>query len=292
MKDRIMFFESEHVYYYNEKKVPSATRIIKRMSKAFDGDYWATFKAIKDVFPEEMAIEKGKHMDGAKCKVKPFKTVEYSDLILNPILEANPGKVAEYFKKRAEYLAAWNYKRDIASFRGTRFHVEQERLDREQGGRINPWTGKFAKHVNSKMDLSECDNYSLVEDLADLEDGYYTELLLFDHDLNYCGQADMVWIESGRKYRYFYIDDHKTNEEKPKKSAPNRYYSPLSAMYASKHNNYMMQSNLYAHTLVRAGYRCKGLAYTWYDGYDSKKSIREEFKYDPKLMKKVCENFL
>lgn len=286
MKDKIIFFESEHVYYLNGKKVPSVGSILKRMKYPYNSNYWLAYKALQDTLPTQFQARK------EFTKAKHYHHDNFTEKVINPVLADHPEIAKDYFEKRKEYINLWDFKRDNAAFRGTRFHKIMEDADREAGGRINPWTGNFCKHINSKMDLSTCDNYAIKEKLYDLEDGYYTELLVFDHELGICGQADMVWIETIGRYRYIWINDWKTNEKKPGKGGMDSYLPPFEKLKASKHQGYEFQINLYAYMLYRAGFKVKNLGYEWVKGYNPETTELVEFKFDKKVMEKICKTFL
>ena len=62
-----------------------------------------------------------------------------------------------------------------------------------QGWEINPYTGtKLRVHRFEK----KYDNQSIVDNLIDLPDGCYPELLIWDLEYGICGQEDKVYIET------------------------------------------------------------------------------------------------
>lgn len=286
MKDRIMFYDSGHSYYLNGIRVPSVGQVIHRLFNDFEADYWLTYKAVKDVFPKEF--------DRIKSETKPKINVQSSqdslNRLLNPILTSASSEQLKSFREaRITYRHAWDYKRDTAAFKGSRFHKQEEDASRALGARMNPWTAELVPHVNSVMDLSECDNYALTERLEDLKDGFYTELLIFDHELGICGQADLVWIDTIGGKRVVYISDFKTNEKKPPKTDLKRMVDPFGYLYDSKHEHYRVQISLYAYMMERAGFHVEHIAYEWIKNYNPESAQLIELKYDSLEISKMVD---
>lgn len=246
--DRIVFFNDSHTYWLGERKMPSVGSFIKRYFPPFDEEYWIMHTAFKELYGEDYK----RHFSAFKS-FKPPAT----GLFRKWIRRTPPSQLHQL---KTEIAHRWERKRIESAFTGTQTHSNLESQAYGQGSMINPWLNQEFK-VHPPRDL-RYDNESYGLDLSKLEDGAYLELLVFDTDLRYAGQADVVYIETVDGIRFIDIDDYKTNEKKPSKSDPQKMYEPFEAHYASKHMRYTMQLNCYAYLLSTHGFIPRNMQYT------------------------------
>lgn len=107
-----------------------------------------------------------------------------------------------------------------------------------------------------------------IEDLYQLIDGTYLELLIWSNELGIAGQADKVIIETIGEDRFVTIIDYKTNKEiknynylNKRDGTPviNEYLlAPVNHLCNCNYNLYQLQLNLYAYLLVQFGFKIKG----------------------------------
>lgn len=260
---KIIHFSNPHSYWLGDEKWDSVGHWISKFFPDYDEEFWSTHKALEELFGDEY-IE----------HYRSFKTYKPNPDYLFPkfLLKLPP---SDFLITKKKILQKWERKRNNSNFRGTKFHTMLEERAYDQGYLINPWDQ--LKYPIVKFD-KEFDNESLVENLIDLPDGGYVELLVYDKEMRVCGQIDEAYIQTIGKKRYLDINDHKTNEKKPEKSSPERCYAPFNDQYASKHFRYTFQLNLYAHIMERAGYTVRNQAYTHYESYDESKKTRVDLE--------------
>ena len=269
-ENQIIFFNDSHTYWKNGQKLRSVSYFIDKLSKEFESDYWLTHKALQAIYGEEYQ----NHYNSFKYRGKEGRLFQVispdQDLLFNPFIER--GDLNQINIVKEEIATKWLFKKILTQWRGSKLHKEIELSSIEKGSEQNPFTGKDVELVHS---TKEWDNQSLAENLYDLKDGYYPELLVFDPVHLICGQADAVFIETVGDQRFVDINDHKTNEKQPEKSNMNRMNAPLDHLSDSKHNRYMIQVCLYAGLLSKHGFIPRNVGYTWYKDYeiDSKKLI-------------------
>jgi ATP-dependent exoDNAse (exonuclease V) beta subunit len=148
---------------------------------------------------------------------------------------------------------------------------------------INPWTNdEFPLHQWDK----KFDNEAWPGELSDLPDGAYSELLVYNLELNVAGQIDMCFIERKGKKKLAWIGDYKTNEKKPPTSDLDCGIGPLSHLNASKHSRYAMQLSMYAYILEKAGFEIQQIGYSFYKNYE-KEAVEH---IETPFLREECEN--
>src|SRR5688572_6592674 len=199
--DKIVFFADSHTYWLGDQNLPSVGSVIKRFVPAFKSDYWLTHKTL---------VELGG--DKYMTHYRSFKTMSPpADKLFGPWIAKFPLSKFKATKLKIQHM--WDRKRYESQHRGKLFHAVVEEKTFSDGFLINPW-GDKKFHVEKFEKFY--DNESLMMDLYKLPDGAYPELLIFNLDMPIAGQADEVFIETIKGKRYIDINDHKTNEEKPK----------------------------------------------------------------------------
>src|SRR5690606_14825577 len=148
--------------------------------------------------------------------------------------------VEDFVIEKQNILDAWDLKRDNSCEFGTEFHLEQEEESYITGICLNPFDNKHYKTFHKESPI-DCSNATICQNLYDLEDGYYPELLIHHPDEILCGQSDKVFIETVGNIRYVDIDDYKTNEKISKsgmwnedEKRPINFLEPISHIPCSK----------------------------------------------------------
>lgn len=249
---KVVFFSDGHSYWIGNHKLKSVGYFIKPCFPDFDEQYWLTHSALKEMYGE-IYMEARREIGGFKPEP------------LDIFPKFVRGIDDDFFKIRDRLAEEWERKRNEFAYKGTKFHNDREKEAYDRGFLINPFTNERFEVVSHEK---EYDNESITLNLWTLKDGAYLELLVFDLDLGIAGQIDEVYIKTLEGKRYIWINDHKTNEKKPSKSAPDYCFKPLESYRASKHLQYNLQISLYARLLERAGFEVEGIAYTFYKDYD------------------------
>lgn len=273
--DKVIFFKDDHSYWYNQRRLKSVGSVIKTVTPPFKEGYWLTHSVLKEAFGDEYK----EHYRSFKQFAPP------ANKLFGPFISRM--NASQFMNLKQKYRDQWDFKRSNSALLGTRFHDVKESGHYESGEMINPWTGyKFPTIVFEK----EYDNESLALNLFDLEDGGYSELLVFDLELGIAGQADQVFIETVRGKRYIDINDYKTNEKKPSKSSPEYCLPPFENQYASTHFKYTLQIGSYAYLLERHGFIPRTIGYTHYKNYNPLETTQEILVYEKAGISKVMLN--
>jgi len=164
----------------------------------------------------------------------------------------------ELYPKIKELTDAWEATGNKARTFGTAIHKVKELSDIAKGYTWNHLDGLYYNIINPPKSF---DNQSLVDNLYDLEDGCYPELLLFDDETKTAGQSDKVYISTVRSKRIIHISDYKTDAKilyKPEFYEPGVGYksflNDLSHLRACNFNEYSVKMSIYARILEKAGY--------------------------------------
>lgn len=173
--------------------------------------------------------------------------------------------------KIKEILGKWDNKGDVSRDVGTMIHDEKEQAEVETGFAVNEFNGKKYPLMNgdkSKRDIAPAD-------LSQLEDGYYNELIVYNHDRKIAGRIDRLFIETIGGYRYIDIGDWKTDEEirmLPKffDHVNSRYetlHPPLNHLLNTNFYVYSIKLSLYAWMLEQYGFTARhiGITHVLYD---------------------------
>lgn len=151
----------------------------------------------------------------------------------------------------------WKLKNQQACEAGTELHLEKEKETLSQEEHF------IAEGVFLPLGIDATN----VEDLYQLPDGIYTELLVWDNFLAIAGQADKVIIQTINNIRYVDIEDYKTNEEikqwnyidrNNKKIINENLLFPLDHLCNCNYWLYQLQLNMYGWLLEQFGFKFRG----------------------------------
>lgn len=235
--NHIVTFQEEGHLYTNEigENYISATTIIKNFSKEFDGPYWSTYKAIKDVLV-------GKNQwDIYKINVGGWENV----------VEAwsnRPVHLDEVLDRAQEYITMWKKEGIEAAEKGTKEHLKREEeilsQDRVYG------SSKFTKDK-----LFEVSKESLMKPNFEGNSIHVENILWTDH-FKVAGMVDRV----EREGVYLDIKDYKTNKQIDKTGfRGEKMLHPLSEILNCNFNHYTLQLSLYGWMLEQLGYKVRSL---------------------------------
>lgn len=221
----IAFVEETHRYYdvtNPEAVFTSVTTMIHNYTQPFDGDFWASYKALEKILPFE---------EWSKIK----------SAMLNTHKIPNSISVDEklFQKEKQQILDTWEKEKNEACERGTKIHADLENSFYEK--KTNIQLSKY--EVGGKFECKK--GY----DKLDLENGLYPEYLIYNKKLGLAGQIDLL-IKKGNN---IVILDWKSNKEiktksffnqKTKSSVKMKY--PLNNLDDVNYWHYTMQLSTYA----------------------------------------------
>lgn len=281
----VFFLADDHSYWVDEnsvlkdnpipkkagliRQIPSVGKLYGRFFPEFEVDYWLTNGALKALIPEKLAEKR----DG---RIKPPAEEVFPELLAM----VDP---ADFFNERAKLEEFWAFKRQNSAFLGTKFHTMMENEAKSNGYIVNPWNGEVFDLVQWEK---QYDNEAYPGDLADLPAGGYSELLVYDLELNVAGQIDMCFIKRVGKRKLISLGDFKTNEKKPDRSGMDYGTGPLEHLMDCKHNRYAMQLSMYAYILEKAGFEVQEIGYSFYKNYEKEAVEHVEVPF----LREECES--
>jgi hypothetical protein len=268
----IIFKEEDHTYWIEQSQGISVTTLISQFSEPMDEPYWHTNGAFKKVLGEDQlkALKKD-YLKSIYLWKMPFIMKPPRTFFDKLSYYVNPD---EFFEAKNEVKQEWK----DAGILGTKFHKEIEDELYKSKLAINPHTQKEVKVIIVDKTF---DNENIVDDLYDLEDGCYVELLVwgkFDN-IYVVGQIDLAFIETIDGVRYVDVDDHKTNKKLGKKESYYKFNEPFQHLSASKLVKYQLQQSMYCYLLELAGYTVRNLSITHYTDYDVNTAKQYTFEY-------------
>lgn len=246
---KVSFTEDGHLY--NSGDYLSVTTLIGKFENPFDQQFWSLYKAYERVLGEAEFKRVKKICNG-------FKSVTF----WNYLREQVPDNIVQH--TRQLILDEWLQTNSDACELGSKYHKQREIISNILKKEINPTTKKLFDTFVKKEDKSLPDNYTITDNLYNLPDGYYPELLIYNEEAKLAGQADKVFIETIRGVRYVDIDDYKTNKKITIENKFASFLPPIQHIQESKFHLYELQLSLYALMMEMFGYTVR---YTCFHHY-------------------------
>ena len=261
----IIFKEKNHSYTFKKERYTSVTTVIKKFTPRFNTKYWSEYKAL------ERLLTKDKFIDFKKKRLSKF----------DAIISVTP----QAFELETKLIKEeWKENSIKATKRGNKYHNEKEKQSYEKGTEFNVFNQKDYKVF--KRDRVSTINSSITDNLFDLEDGYYPELVIWNHDYKIAGQADKVYIETDGELRYIDIGDYKTNKKITKSNYFEKMKSPISHLDACHLTKYGLQLSMYGWMLEQFGFFIRDLSFD-HINHDNK-----ETRYNVPYLKSEVESLL
>jgi len=246
----------------NHNKYISVTTLIHKYVPEFKADYWATYKAIKDVLGYS-EFARYKRRAGNWEKVVPYH-------------KANPNVLARYAVaielKKQWYFDEWDRVRDNACELGSAIHNELEgaayHSQQIRGNEIN--------YIVSQ------DNILALQDFSN--NRVYPELLIYNDEYMVAGQADKVFKEGD----YVDIHDYKTCKSIDTEGFRGEtLLDPVKHLQNANYWIYSLQLSMYGFMLEQCGYKVRNLEMHWIYGDDPESNVRDKVKtFNLKYMQK------
>lgn len=259
----IEFYDDNHSYWHGDQKLKSVGYWIKTFTPEFDENYWLTYKVFQKLYPDEFSEA-----------IKKYGYKAESSILFTPFIKKTKPSVLVTEKEQLKWQ--WEKKSVISRTKGTAFHRYMEEKHKSSEHEVSIFDRKeYICHWNAKT----YDNESIANNLFDLADGSYSELLVWNLDIGTAGQIDKVYIETIGLKRYVDIKDYKTNEEKPDTKCYDKFLYPIDNLCSNNHNKYAFQLSFYGWILEQFGFKVRNLAYQWHQDYDPKKYSIIEVPY-------------
>jgi len=243
--------------YTNTKtsnKYVSVTTLIHNFVPPFKADYWATYKAIKDVLGEATFGRFKRRAGGWESVVGYYGK--------------HPNLLAQYTVaielKKQWYFDEWDRVRDNACELGSAIHNELEgaayHSQQIRGDEVN--------YIVSQ------DNILALQDFS--SNRVYPELLIYSDEFMVAGQADKVFKQGN----YVDIHDYKTCKAIDVEGFRGEtLLDPVSHLQNANYWIYTLQLSMYAFMLEQCGYTVRNLEMHWIYGDNPETSnVRDKVK--------------
>lgn len=198
IKNYMRFDPIPHKYYNNQNELyVSVTQLIEHYKQEFEEEYWSYYTAYRKV----LGYDKDTFKEYVKAKGIRYGTNKSID---NIFYLANQDGISKELLKQAKQAVKdeWKDTNKQATDKGSNFHNRKETSDDYQ----KVFTEKVftARTVNEDLwNLDRPDYFN------SLEDGWYREIKLVNHNHKLAGTIDELFIETIDGIRYVDINDWK-----------------------------------------------------------------------------------
>lgn len=224
----VSYFDDEHVYYSNGKKMISVTTLKKKFMEPFDKEYWAIHEALKRLFPQPKGADR-RVLSHARRSI-PNQHIAVDGLIL----KAHEWK-SKYLQEYNKVIFDWEAISLAKRTRGTEIHRYLE-------------IGTYGKYDTSER-ITACDKF--------LTDKAYQvpvalELVVASRCRRLAGQLDRLTYDpliEGLELGDYKIDESITFSDDWGK----KMKAPFEYLDHTEGNGYIVQLNTYRQCLEDAG---------------------------------------
>jgi len=226
-------------------KYTSVTTLIHKFVPEFKSDYWATYKALKDIM--EAA---GSWYSFKKAAGGWEGAVEYwhKKAIHHPADLRQDIDVA-----RRDYLEKWRLEKNDACEKGSAIHNELEAAS------------YHAQEIKDEDTIYRVSQDDILNTQNFDSNGAYPELLIYSDRFMVSGQADKVF-KSGK---YVDIHDYKTCKKIDTEGFRGEtLLAPLGHLQNANYWIYSLQLSMYGYMLAECGYKVRNLYMHWIHGKD------------------------
>lgn len=134
-------------------------KLVSLYKNEFDSEYWSVYKALQRIYGDE----EFKRLKGSGGDLGAL--IEQTDsVILNNTIE--------------EIKQEWKDKNIKSIDKGNLYHMAKEQSAYKRGYEINPFDNKEYPIIGDFSEKEE--KYSIIDNLYDLQDGFYAELLMWN----------------------------------------------------------------------------------------------------------------
>lgn len=278
---RIGFNDEAHSYTHLDtgNKYISVTTLIGKYKPEFKTEYWATYKAIKDIIDDP---GNWRPWWGYKKQAGGWENVvAHFNRELGRV-GFSENQLFEIEVKKTYYIDLWEKQKDDACELGSEIHTELEQA---------AYHCQQIKHEEVNYDVSE-------KDILDIQDfnsnGVYPELLIYNDTFGVAGQADKVFKQG----LFVDIHDYKTCKEITQEPfMEETLLSPFTHIPNANYWIYEIQLSMYGWMLEQMGYKVRNLYMHWIYGDDKESKVRDkvktfELEYKPEIVLEMMEHHM
>ena len=245
--------DSAHTYtnLKTGKRYESVTTLIKRFTPDFNGEYWATYKSVKDVLEKTGQWWKYKKKAGGWENVVDFFNKTSTQL--------HPAQLEDISFRKEAYLQNWREEGRIANIKGSAIHEELEAAAHH---------AKYIKQGIINYEVTQEDILA-VQDFT--SDRIYPELLIHNDEFMVAGQGDKIFKE-GNKVD---VHDYKTYKKMEHEGFRGEtLLAPLTHLQNANYWKTALQLSMYGWMLEELGYEVRDLFMHWIRGKDKEDKER------------------
>ena len=254
----IGYNDAEHTYTNTntKRKYTSVTTLIHQYVPEFKGDYWSTYKAVKDVIENKdpaMWYQYKRKAGGWEGVVKYYNKTKHTNKSLENAVSL----------RAAWYLDQWDRTRDHACELGSAIHAELE------------GAAYHSQQIKDETVVYDISQESILE-LQDFSSNrVYPELLIFNDEHLVAGQADKVFKQGN----YVDIHDYKTCKKIDLEGFRGEtLLAPFTQIPNANYWIYNIQLSMYGWMLEQLGYTVRDLQMHWIYGDDPESDVRDKVK--------------
>jgi len=242
------FEEASHTYTNMKtgERYTSVTTLLSKFKPKFNGQYWATYKACKDIMESEGIWRAYKNQAGNWEKVVDHFNNTGLVNLKTPTLDA-------IFKVKKQYLNKWEQEGRIANEKGSKIHDDLEKAAHHS--RI--LKQKAVNHEVTEEDILEIQDFT--------SNKCYPELMIYNDEYKLSGQCDQVFKEG----KYVDIEDYKTYKKLEYEGFRGETcLEPIAHLQNANYWGTALQLSLYGWMLEELGYEVRSLKMHWVHGED------------------------
>lgn len=249
----VKFNEEKHLYQNLEgENYISCSTIVGLFENKFDRKFWGIYKALEEHYGTDTF---------KKVKFKYLKKKD-EDSILQLVDTSIYEKILDL---RQKYYKQWDDENLKSRIKGNKLHLQKEHKALKD--KFVLFEGKHYDTIDFKSTYIDknLEELQTLNYYTDLPDGYYPELLIFNHDLKIAGTSDRVFLITKDGVRYAIIDDFKSNKKINTENKYEKMLYPLNHLDDCNKSHYEVQISLYGFLLELMGFRVLHTRFTHID---------------------------
>lgn len=242
-------------------------------------DFWALYKGVQKALGLAFAFKSamsGLYMSNGgtfKELANQSEIVRLKPLVI--IAQKFGLDLQKIASNNGAFFSSWKAQADYANARGTRYHDKKEKEAYDSG-------------TDSIGDRKAAVQYSYSFDLSELEDGFHSEVLLYNHHYQIAGRADKLIIDTDIfGDRWMDWDDYKTSKKIDTTNSFQKMKYPINHLDDCNFIHYALQINIYEWLLKQFGYSTRSRRITWVILDDEENEIKSVPMVIPNLQKEV-----
>lgn len=239
----VQFIPESHTYI-NEDGVcyTSGTTLVGLVKPKFNKEFWGLYKAIQTFLGFSNETEADKKVF-SRYMIDTHGVNFFKKDLLHLVEISQKVGLENYTEAYLSKIGEWEEKSKASTDKGTAIHLLKENDAFKVGEkRFN----SDIVGITQKVEIYP-------ENLYDLPDGFYPEMLLWNDEEEIAGQSDCVWLTTKNGIRYAFMDDFKSNSEITV-SSKYKLLPPVAHLKDCHLSHYSLQESFYMWMLEQFGF--------------------------------------